>query len=96
MSLIYGTKSRRKMIVQLARNRNRDLFMYSYDFKLFKDIDKGVWYLGRSRKPLVQIPRRYDRFPNIRWEDQEPTLMELSLNPSDENIFKNNHVASTI
>ena len=60
------------MKLYVARDKNRDLYLYSE--KPIKNIDEEGWY---AQGGLIYIES--DEFPNVKWEDEEPTEVELTI-----------------
>lgn len=62
----------------VARDKNGDLYLYSG--KPIKYIEEGSW--DEELGALMYIEN--DEFPNVKWEDEEPTEVEFTIRKTKE------------
>ena len=62
------------MKLYIARDDNGDLYLYSV--KPTKSISDGCWYDTESG---LSIYLETNKFPEVKWEDEEPTEAELTI-----------------
>ena len=60
----------------IARDKSGILFMYTR--KPLKGKSCEAWYLD-TEKPGVGIEMDVNKFPQVKWEDEEPTKVELTI-----------------
>lgn len=63
------------MIGYVFRNSDGSLYFTEYGNHAYKNIEKGRWVMGKGAHAMSI---NMGNFPEVKWEDEEPTKVELT------------------
>lgn len=64
------------MIGYVFRNSNGSLYFTEYGCHAYKNLEKGKWVMGKGAHAMSI---NSGAFPEVKWEDKNPTKIELSI-----------------
>lgn len=67
-----------KIIGWIARDKNGTLFLY-IGSQPYKDNKNKVWLIQDSDTKVYVRAISNDNYPYVKWEDKEPTKVELTI-----------------